>query len=49
MSQGSEALLIGFSVDVLSNAKNLIDSAGVEYIHSDIIYHITERVEKIVT
>ncbi len=49
MSQGSEALLIGFSVDVLSNAKSLIDSAGVEYIHSDIIYHITERVEKIVT
>ena len=49
MSQGSEALLIWFSVGVLSTAKWLLDSAGIEYIHSDIIYHITERVEKIVT
>lgn len=49
MGQWSEAILIGFSVDVLSSAKWTLDSSGVEFIHSDIIYHITERIEKIVT
>lgn len=49
MGQWSEAILIGFSVDVLSSAKGTLDSSGVEFIHSDIIYHITERIEKIVT
>lgn len=49
MSEGSQAILIGFSVWVLSTAKGLLDNSGVEYINSDIIYHITERIEKIVT
>ncbi|MCP4522771.1 MAG: translation initiation factor IF-2 [Candidatus Gracilibacteria bacterium] len=49
MGQGSQAILIGFSVDVLPATKQILNDSGVEYIKSDIIYHITERIEKIVT
>lgn len=49
MGQWSEAILIGFTVDVLPAARWTLESSGVEYIQSDIIYHITERIEKIVT
>ena len=49
MSEWSDAILVGFSVWVLSTAKGVLDASWIEYIHSDIIYHITERVEKIVT
>ena len=49
MGQWSEAILIGFTVDVLPAARWTLDSSGVEFIQSDIIYHITERIEKIVT
>lgn len=31
------------------NARGVLEKSGVEYIESKIIYHITERVEKIVT
>ena len=31
------------------NAKTALEDSGVEYIESKIIYHITERIEKIVT
>lgn len=48
MGQWSEAVLIWFNVWVLPTAKSTLDSAKVEYISSDIIYHITERIEKIV-
>jgi translation initiation factor IF-2 len=41
--------LIGFNVDLLGNTKNIIDDTKIEYISSKVIYHITERVEKIVT
>lgn len=49
MGQWSQAILIGFTVDVLPAARGTLESAGVEFIQSDIIYHITERIEKIVT
>lgn len=49
MCQWSEAILVGFGVDVVSTAKRVLEEAGVEFIHSAIIYHITERIEKIVT
>lgn len=49
MARSSEAILIGFSVGVLPTAKDALDNAGIEYINSKIIYHITERIEKIVT
>lgn len=49
MCQWSSALLIGFNVDLLGNTKNIIDDTKIEYISSKVIYHITERVEKIVT
>gem|GEM_PF-1297862 len=48
MCQGSSALLIGFSVDPLGGVMNLINDTKVEFISSKIIYHITDRVEKIV-
>ncbi|NUJ97397.1 translation initiation factor IF-2 [Candidatus Gracilibacteria bacterium] len=49
MCQGSSAILIGFRVSVIQNAKNLIQELGVELISSEVIYHITEKIEKIVT
>ena len=49
MGQWSDAILIWFSVDVLPAAKSVLQSADIEYINSDIIYHVTERIEKIVT
>jgi translation initiation factor IF-2 len=33
----------------LPAAKSVLQSADIEYINSDIIYHVTERIEKIVT
>ena len=45
----SSAILIGFWVNVGTNAKWVLEDSGVEYIESRIIYHITERIEKIVT
>ncbi len=49
MGQWSEAILIWFSVNVLPAAKSVLQSADIEYINSDVIYHVTERIEKIVT
>ncbi len=49
MGQWSGAILIWFSVDVLSAARWTLESSKVEYIQSNIIYHVTERIEKIVT
>lgn len=45
----SSAILVGFGVSVWPNAKAALEESGVEYIESRIIYHITERIEKIVT
>lgn len=49
MCQWSSAILIWYNVEVLGTSKNLIEDKKIEYISSKIIYHITERVEKIVT
>lgn len=49
MWQGSEAILVGFGVGVLPTAKAILENSGIEFIQSDIIYHITERIEKIIT
>lgn len=49
MWKWSEAILVWYNVWVLSTAKSTLESAWVEYISSDIIYKITDRIEKIVT
>lgn len=49
MCWGSSAILIGFWVSVGINARKWLEDSRVEYIESKIIYHITERIEKIVT
>ncbi|NDK07712.1 translation initiation factor IF-2 [Candidatus Gracilibacteria bacterium] len=49
MCQGSEAILVGFGVSVLPTAKGVLESSKVEYLNSEIIYHITEKIEKIIT
>jgi len=49
MSESSQAILVWFNVDILSTAKKIVESSKTEYINSPIIYHITERIEKIVT
>ncbi len=49
MWQWSEAILVGFNVWVLPTAKSVLETSLVEYISSDIIYHITDKIERIVT
>jgi len=49
MCEWSEAILVWFNVNILSTAKNILGSAKIEFINSSIIYHITEKIEKIIT
>lgn len=49
MCQWSSAILVWYNVSLLWTSKNLVDEKKIEYIWSKIIYHITERIEKIVT
>lgn len=49
MGKWSQAILIWFHVWVLTNAKSILETSWVEFISSEIIYHITERIEKIIT
>jgi len=49
MWESSQAILVWFNVGILGTAKKIVESSKVEYINSPIIYHITERIEKIVT
>ena len=49
MCNWSEALLIGFGVSVVPTAKRLLEETKIEYIDSKIIYHITEKIEAIIT
>lgn len=49
MSEWSDAILVGFWVNVGPNAKRTLLNANIEFIESRIIYHITERIEKIIT
>lgn len=49
MCQWSSAILVWYNVNLLGTSKNLVEDKKIEYIWSKIIYHITERIEKIVT
>ncbi len=49
MASSSKAILISFNVSIVTNAKGTIEEENVEYIESKVIYHITEKIEKIVT
>ncbi len=49
MSEWSDAILIWFNVWVVPTAKKEIENTKIEFISSNVIYHITERIEKIVT
>ncbi len=49
MCNGSEAILIWFGVSVVPTAKRLLEETKIEYIDSKIIYHITEKIEAIIT
>lgn len=49
MCESSWAILVWFSVDVIPAAKTKIENSKIEYINSGVIYHIIERIEKIVT
>ena len=49
MCEWSDALLVWFNTWVVSTAKQILENSKIEYISSDVIYHITEKVEKIVT
>jgi translation initiation factor IF-2 len=49
MVEWSNAILVWFNVWVANSAKNMIDKTKIEFINSKVIYHITERIEKIIT
>jgi translation initiation factor IF-2 len=49
MVDSSSAILVWFNVDPISNAKSLLEKSSVEYINSKVIYHVTDRIEKIVS
>jgi translation initiation factor IF-2 len=49
MCEWSAAILIAFGVSIDTTAANEIENAKIEFINSKIIYHITERIEKIVS
>ncbi len=49
MASSSKAILISFNVGIVATAKRTIEIEKVEYIESKIIYHITEKIEKIVS
>jgi translation initiation factor IF-2 len=49
MASSSKAILISFNVEIVPTAKNTIEKEKVEYIESKVIYHITEKIEKIVS
>ena len=49
MCEWSSAILIAFWVSTDASAEKDIENAKIEFINSKIIYHITERIEKIVT
>ena len=49
MASSSKAILISFDVGIVATAKRTIEIEKVEYIESKIIYHITEKIEKIVS
>lgn len=48
MCQWSDAILVWFRVWVAKSTKTLTEELWVELIESDIIYHITEKIEKII-
>lgn len=49
MCQWSEAILVWFGVSLLPTAKSVLEKTKIEFINSKIIYHITEKIEKIIT
>ena len=49
MVSSSESILVWFNVDIIPSAKKILDRSTVEYLNSKVIYHITDRLEKIVS
>lgn len=49
MCQWSSAILVWYNVSVLGSGLKIIEESKIEFIYSKIIYHITERIEKIIT
>ena len=49
MVDSSEAILVWFNVNIIPSARNILDKSLSEYISSKVIYHITDRLEKIVS
>ena len=49
MVSSSEAILVWFDVDIIPSAKKILERSTAEYIDSKVIYHITDRIEKIVS
>ncbi|MBP8016589.1 translation initiation factor IF-2 [Candidatus Gracilibacteria bacterium] len=49
MAGTSQALLIGYNVGTIGQAKNMLANSKIEFINKKVIYHIIEKVESIIT
>lgn len=49
MAWTSQAILIGYNVWIVPNAKNTLQNSKIEFINKKVIYHILEKVESIIT
>jgi translation initiation factor IF-2 len=46
LASASEGLVVAFNVKCDGNALRLVETEGVELLHFDVIYHLTETIEK---
>jgi len=49
MSGTSQAILVGYNVWIVWNAKNTLQNSKIEVINKKVIYHILEKLESIIT
>lgn len=49
MAGNSQAILIGYNVGTVGQARHMLTNSKIEFINKKVIYHILERVESLIT
>jgi len=49
MAGNSQAILIGYNVNTVGQARHMLTNSKIEFINKKVIYHILERVESLIT
>ena len=49
MAGNSQAILIGYNVNTIGQARHMLTNSKIEFINKKVIYHILERVEALIT